>query len=101
MLKPKFPRAAQRQKKADSIAEKLLSKQLFPVHPQFINGETARNLGLEVELLGKDEPLWDLLWNILHPFERCKMNIPIQPPLIKVKAFEYSQGALLVQDAAS
>jgi Serine dehydrogenase proteinase len=61
MLKPKFPKAAQRQKKADSIAEKLLSKQLFPVHPQFINGETARNLGLEVELLGKDEPLWDLL----------------------------------------
>jgi hypothetical protein len=100
MLKPKFPRAAQRKKKAEGIAKKLLSKQLFPVHPQFINGETAKNLGLEVEILSKDEPLWDLLWTFYIRSE-VQMNLPIQAPLIKVKSFESSQGSLVIQDTAS
>ena len=62
MLRTKFPNTPQRKKKAEEIADKLLSKQLFPVHPQFINGETAKDLGMEVELLNKDEDLWKMLW---------------------------------------
>jgi len=100
MLKPKFPRAAQRKNKADEIAGKLLSKQLFPVHPQFINGETARDLGLEVEILDKDDELWKLLWAYYIRSE-VQMNLQVQPPLIKIKSFESSQHGLLVQDSAT
>lgn len=54
MLKGKFPKA-QVQGKAAQIAEKLLSKQLFPVHGHTISGATAKSdLELEVELL--EEP---------------------------------------------
>ena len=100
MLKPKFPKATQRKKKADEVAGKLLSKQLFPVHPQFINGETARDLGLEVEILSKDEELWKLLWAYYIRSE-VQMNLQVQPPLIKIKSFESSQAGLLVQDSAT
>ncbi len=50
MLVSKFPNARTRKKKANDIAEKLLSKQLFPVHGQFIDGAAAQKLDLEVEV---------------------------------------------------
>ncbi len=49
MLVPGFPDKKKRAKKASEIAEKLLSKQLFPVHGYYIDGSTAKKLGLEVE----------------------------------------------------
>ncbi len=55
MLNPNFPDAKKRAEKAKKIAEKLLSKQLFPVHGQYIDGATAKQLGLEVEVLDKDD----------------------------------------------
>ena len=100
MLVPKFPKAAQRWKKADEIAGKLLSKELFPVHPQFINGETAKDLGLEVEILDKDEELWKHLWAYYIRSE-VQMNIQVQPNAIKIKSFESSSAGLLVQGPAS
>ncbi len=51
MLRPKFVDEAERKRKAEEIAEKLLSKQLFPVHGQFIDAATAQKLDLEIELL--------------------------------------------------
>ena len=54
MLNPNFPDAKKRAEKAKEIAEKLLSKQLFPVHGQYIDGATAKQLGLEVEVLELD-----------------------------------------------
>ncbi len=102
MLVAKFPKARTRIKKAHDIAEKLLSKQLFPVHGQFIDGASARKLDLEVEVLDKNDKLWELIWEYYIRAE-VQMNIPLQPPMIKIKLFESSkQGAsLVVQDTAN
>jgi len=98
MLKPKYQQAAKRTKRAKDIAEKLLSKQLFPVHGHYINGATARQLGLEVEVLDKDDTLWKQIWDY---YIRCEvqMNIPLQAGYIKTKLFESgSQISLASQD---
>lgn len=95
MLKPSIPEARERAKKANDIAEKLLSKQLFPVHGQYIDGGTAKQLGLEVEVLDKDDALWKLVWDY---YIRCEvqMNIPLQAGLIKTKLFESGNQVSLV-----
>ena len=101
MLRPAFERPKARAKKASEIAEKLLSKQLFPVHGQYIDGATAKKeLGLEVEVLDKDDQLWQLLWDY---YIRCEvqMNIPLNPQLIKTKLLESSQTSLVTQDVAN
>lgn len=98
MLVPKIADANARSQKAGEIAEKLLSKQLFPVHGHYIDGTTAQALGLEVERLDKDDALWNLIWDY---YIRCEvqMNIPIQPPHIKTKLFESgNQVSLVSQD---
>ncbi len=100
MLRSTFPVAKSRKRKANEIAEKLLSKQLFPVHGQFIDGTTARQLHLEVEVLDKGDKLWELIWEY---YIRCEvqMNMPLQPPMIKIKLFESSQMSLVAQDTGS
>lgn len=98
MLKPKYPQATKRSKKAKDIAEKLLSKQLFPVHGQYIDAATAQKLGLEVEVLDKDDLLWKQIWDY---YIRCEvqMNIPLQAGYIKTKLFESgNQVSLATQD---
>lgn len=102
MLVPRFPGKKGRVTKASEIAEKLLSKQLFPVHGYYIDGGTAKKLGLEVELLDKDDPLWKAIWEY---YVRCEvqMNIPLQPlqpQLIKTKLFESGSVSLVTQDTA-
>jgi hypothetical protein len=100
MLKSKFPQARTRKRKAEQIAGKLLSKQLFPVHGQFIDGVTAKKLDLEVDVLERNENLWELIWEY---YIRCEvqMNVPFQPPLIKTKLFESSVASLVAQDTAN
>jgi hypothetical protein len=98
MLNPSFPEAKERNGKANEIAEKLLSKQLFPVHGHYIDGTTAKKLGLEVEVLDKDDALWKQLWDY---YIRCEiqMNLPLQGGLVKTKLFESSnQVSLVTQD---
>jgi hypothetical protein len=99
MLKSRFPQAKQRAKKAGEVAEKLLSRQLFPVHGHYIDGATAKDFGLEVEVLDKDDGLWKLIWDY---YIRCEvqMNIPLQPPFIKTKLFESGTSgmSLVMQD---
>lgn len=99
MLVTKFPQAPERIEKANDVAEKLLSKQLFPVHGQFIDGATAQKLDLEVEVLDKEDDLWRLVWEYYIRSE-VQMNIPLQPPLIKTKLFESSGASLVTQDTA-
>lgn len=86
---------AKRKKKANEIARKLLSKALFPVHGHYIDGATSKQLGLQVELLDKDDGLWNLIWNY---YIRCEvqMNIPLQAGHIKTKLFEAANGVSLV-----
>jgi hypothetical protein len=97
MLMQKFLTPQDRTKKAGEIAEKLLSKQLFPVHGHYIDGTTAQKLGLEVEVLDKDDALWKQIWNY---YIRCEvqMNISLQPPAIKTKLFESGKTSLVAQD---
>jgi ClpP class serine protease len=98
MLTAKHPSPTKRAKKANDIAKKLLSKQLFPAHGQYIDGNTAKQLGLEVEVLDKDDALWKLIWDY---YIRCEvqMNLPLQAGLIKTKLFESAnQVSLVVQD---
>ncbi len=99
MLASKFPQAAKRRKKANDIAQKLLSKQLFPVHGQFIDGINAQKLGLEVEVLDKADVLWEQIWQYYIRSE-VQMNIAINPGMVKVKLFESSTpgASLVIQD---
>jgi len=98
MLSPSFPDATERANKANDIAEKLLSKQLFPAHGQYIDGATAKKLGLEVEVLDREDNLWKLIWDYYIRTE-IQMNIPLQPGLIKTKLFESgNQVSLVTQD---
>jgi hypothetical protein len=100
MLRSKFAKPTARRKKARAIATKLLSKQLFPVHGQFIDGPTAKKLELEVELLDKSDPLWDKIWEY---YIRCEvqMNMQLNAPLVKIKLYESSEMSLVVQDTAN
>lgn len=100
MLISKFPEAQARVKKANDIAEKLLSKQLFPVHGQFIDGATAQKLDLEIEVLDRNDKLWELVWEYYIRAE-VQMNIPLQPPMIKTKLFESSKASLVTQDTVN
>jgi hypothetical protein len=98
MLKHTYPQAGKRANKAKDIAQKLLSKQLFPVHGHYIDGATAKKMGLEVEVLDKDDALWKLIWDY---YIRCEvqMNIPLQAGFIKTKLFESAnQISLVTQD---
>ncbi|MHB8390532.1 MAG: SDH family Clp fold serine proteinase [Acidobacteriaceae bacterium] len=101
MLMPKIPNASHRRRKANEIAKKLLSKQLFPVHGQFIDGATAkRELELEVDVLDKADELWKLIWSY---YLRCElqMNLQLQPPMIKIKLFETTGLSLVTQDTVN
>jgi hypothetical protein len=97
MLKPKYPDPTERSKTANTIAEKLLSKQLFPVHGHYIDGTTAKGLGLEVVALDKDDSLWQQIWDY---YIRCEvqMNIPLQAGYVKTKLFESGNVSLATQD---
>jgi len=99
MLAPIHPQPIPRHKKSVEIAEKLLSKALFPAHGYYISGKTAADeIGLRVELLDKSDPLWVQIWEY---YIRCEvqMNIPLQLPFIKTKLFESgNQVSLVVQD---
>jgi hypothetical protein len=96
MLTPSLPKTAARKKKAQDIAQKLLSKQLFPVHGQFIDGATAKQLGLDVDVLPQNDRLWELIWEYYIRSE-VQMNIPLQPGVIKTKLFESTQTSLVAQ----
>jgi ATP-dependent protease ClpP protease subunit len=101
MLRARIKNETERDKKAIEIAGKLLSKQLFPAHGQFIDGKTARDqLELDVELLDKDDSLWKLIWEYYTRSE-IQMNIPL-PQLgvgyVKVKLFESREVSLVTPD---
>src|ERR1039457_7222049 len=88
MLKPVYPNRGARLRKANKIAEKLLSKKLFPVHGQFIDGATAKNeLQLNVEVLDMQDELWLKIWEY---YVRSEVLMNIQRPgtPAKLKLFE-------------
>lgn len=98
MLVPVHAKPIQRHKESVNIAEKLLSKALFPTHGYYISGQAAKDMGLQVELLDKDDPLWNQIWEY---YIRCEvqMNIPLQASLVKTKLFESGyQVSIVVQD---
>lgn len=98
MLAPLYKNAISRHKKAVGIAQQLLSKELFPVHGHYINGQSAKDMGLQVELLDRQDVLWQLIWEY---YMRCElqMNIQLQPALVKTKLFEAgNQMSLVTQD---
>lgn len=97
MLKPKYPDPKERAQAANTIADKLLSKQLFPVHGHYIDGTTAKDLGIEATVLDKDDSLWKQIWDY---YIRCEvqMNIPLQAGFVKTKLFESGNVSLATQD---
>jgi hypothetical protein len=99
MLISKIPQPGKRKTKANDIAKKLLSKQLFPVHGQYIDGVSAQKMGLEVEVLDKNDELWELVWQYYIRAE-VQMNIQIAQGRITTKLFESSTpgASLATQD---
>src|SRR5262249_49736204 len=63
MLSPVHKEPTKRKESAEAIAQKLLSKELFPVHEHYINRQATKAINLQVELLNKDDPLWKLIWD--------------------------------------
>jgi hypothetical protein len=100
MLTDKFTDPAVREQKAREIAEKLLSKKLFPIHGHFINAAMAKNdIGLDVDILDRTDDLWKLLWEYYIRAE-IQMMIPPGPQQIKLKLFESSGESLVTPEAA-
>jgi hypothetical protein len=95
MLKSKIKNDAARKKKAEKIAEKLLSKQLFPIHGHFINAATAKNdLELEIDILERDDALWKLIWEY---YIRAEMHMALQTPGqpgVRIKLYESASASL-------
>jgi hypothetical protein len=98
MLKAAIKNDADRKKKAEEIAKKLLSKQLFPIHGHFINANNAKNdLELSVEIFDRTDDLWKLIWEYYIRAE-IQMNIPQAPNTVKLKLFESTDQSLVTQD---
>jgi hypothetical protein len=96
MLKERIKDAKSRAKKAEEIAEKLLSKELFPIHGHFINAATAeKDLDLEVKTLDRQDNLWQLIWEYYIRAE-IHMDLPA-PQGVKIKLFESGQQSLVSQ----
>jgi hypothetical protein len=97
MLKGRIKDAKARTTKAGEIAEKLLSKQLFPIHGHFIGAATAKNdLELEVEILDRQDELWKLIWEYYIRAE-IQMDIPSALQQQKIKLFESATHSLVSQ----
>jgi hypothetical protein len=63
MFSGKKPAASQKAA-IENVLKRLSSVDIFKVHGRMIDGNEARtDLKLDVELLGKDDPLWKLLWD--------------------------------------
>jgi hypothetical protein len=103
MLVPKIQAAGKRAAKSKQIAQKLLSKQLFPVHGHFISATSAENdLDLEIDELDMNDDLWKLNWEY---YIRCElqMNLPVPngPQHVRIKLFESSTQSLITPDTAN
>ena len=58
----------------------------------------SKNLGLEVEVIDKDDELWQKIWEYYIRAE-VQMNFPATVPgTIKTKLFESATGSLINQD---
>jgi hypothetical protein len=98
MLKATIKKDADREKKAQEIAKKLLSKQLFPIHGHFINAHNAQHdLELSVDILDRTDDLWKLIWEYYIRAE-IQMNIPAGPNAVRLKLFESADQSLVTQD---
>ena len=100
-LVTKFPKAAEREKKSKEIANKLLSKELFPIHGHFINAEAANNdLELNVAALDRTDALWEMIWEYYIRAE-VQMLIPPAPDQIRTKLFESERKSITTSESAT
>ncbi|MGO8868646.1 MAG: SDH family Clp fold serine proteinase [Alphaproteobacteria bacterium] len=98
MLKARIKDPKKREAKAKEIAEKLLSKKLFPIHGHFISAETAKNdLELDVDILERTDELWKMIWEYYIRAE-IQMMIPPAPGQEKIKLYESSEDSLISQE---
>lgn len=95
MLTSRVRQAKARTQEAETIAEALLSKQLFPIHGHFINATTAKGLGLEVKILDRLDPLWEKIWDYYVRAE-VQMDFPA-PQGVKIKLFESESFSMAAQ----
>lgn len=56
------------------IAAELMNIDQLPSHGQMITWEMAQDMGLEVEFLGMDDPLWRQYWSLY-----CHLRLAIKP----------------------
>lgn len=97
MFKKKFPdlTQAELENKADEVAKKLSSRELYPSHGKLIKLNAAKtDLNLETEELKIDDPLWKLIWEYYVRAEISFM-ISTKPNFAKVKLLETSHHSLV------
>lgn len=93
MLSARIKDAGKREKKAKEIADKLLSKKLFPIHGHFINAAAAKkDLELDVDILDRTDELWSMIWDYYIRSEVQMMLTPAEQ--VKTKLFESSSASL-------
>jgi hypothetical protein len=65
--------AAAKTKAIENVLNRLSSVDVFKVHGRMIDGNAAKTeLGLNVHLLGKGDPLWKALW---HYYVRADVSL--------------------------
>ncbi len=63
LTKHMFKKSKEKKDKADKVVDMLSSVKKHKVHGRLIDGATARSeLGLNITLLAKDDPFWQLIW---------------------------------------
>lgn len=99
MLKEKIKSHAQRKRLANRIARKLSSAEAYLSHGRMINANDImadRDLkNLEIELLEKEDQLWNILWEIYVRSE-VFLSFNPNPQQLKAKIFESSNSSLTV-----
>ena len=71
-----------------SIAERLLDKTKWPSHGQVINADEAKRIGITVEHLAANDPMWDACWRLY-----CLQRLAVKPGQ---KLFESDYASLIV-----
>lgn len=76
-------------KKAKKIIDDLSSTKVFKTHGKMISAQQAKNMGLNVKILQKEDDLWKLIWELYH---RSELTFSENPGIVKL--FETGESSV-------
>ena len=76
-------------KKAKKIVEDLSSTKVFKTHGKLISAKEAKELGLNIKILDKEDELWKLIWELYY---RSELAFGEMPGIVKL--FETAESSV-------